>query len=291
MRLLLIGAGGQVGSELRRTLGALGEVAACDFPSVDLGDQESIRAAVHAARPDAIVNAAAYTAVDRAESEPELAMRVNGAGPGVLAQEAQRRGALLVHYSTDYVFDGAKPTPYSENDAANPLNAYGRSKLEGERRIVASGCRHLILRTSWVYGPSGKNFLLTILRLAGERRELRVVNDQVGAPTFCRALAELTATILPRAFADASVQGVYHATNSGETSWFGFAEEILRLAKLDVQVQPVTSRQYPTPAERPANSRLDNGKLRTAFGQALPEWRIGLVECMRDLGPEAGIRR
>ena len=282
MRILLTGRNGQIGWELERKLAPLGEVIATDRTTLDLADPDAIRRVVREAKPDVIVNAAAYTAVDKAESEPELAMRINGFAPGVLSEEARRLGALLVHYSTDYVFDGEKATPYVENDAPNPLNVYGRTKLEGERVIQASRCRHLILRTSWVYGARGNNFLLTILRLAKERDELHVVEDQIGAPTWCCPLAEATAAILPRAvLGETSAPGLYHLTNGGRTSWYGFAAEILRLANIATPVRAVTAAAHAARAARPASSLLDNAKLRKVFGIAMPDWRASLAACLR----------
>ena len=283
MRILLTGRNGQVGWELERKLAPLGEVIATDRATLDLADPDAIRRRVREAKPQIIVNAAAYTAVDHAESEPELAMQINGIAPGILAEEAKRLGALLVHYSTDYVFDGTKPGPYVENDLPAPANLYGKSKLAGEQAVRSPGCRHVVLRTSWVYGARGKNFLLTVLRLAAERPELRIVADQVGAPTWCRALAEATARIILRALDDSSTHGLYHATNGGETSWFGFAVEILRMAAIDTPVIPITTPEYPTPAVRPANSRLDNTRLRSAFGLSLPDWHSSLAGCMKDV--------
>jgi len=287
LRILLTGRNGQVGWELERKLAPLGEVIATDRPTLDLADPDQIRHVVREAKPQVIVNAAAYTAVDQAESEPELAMQINGIAPGILADEAKRLGALLVHYSTDYVFDGEKATPYVEDDPPNPLNVYGRTKLAGERAIQASGCRHLILRTSWVYGARGKNFLLTIFRLSRERPELRIVDDQVGAPTWCRALAEASVAVIPKALREPSADGLYHATNAGETSWFGFAQEAIRLAHLRSPVCGISTTEYPTPAARPANSLLDNRKLHEMFDTALPGWRTSLAECVRDLRSRA----
>jgi len=282
VRILLTGGNGQVGWELERALPALGELIATDRATLDLADPDAIRRAVREAKPEVIVNAAAYTAVDQAESEPEQAMRINGIAPGVLAEEAKRLEALLVHYSTDYVFDGTKAEPYVEDDATNPINVYGASKLAGERAIQARGCRYLIFRTSWVYAARGRNFLLTILRAARERPELRVVNDQIGAPTWCRDLAQATAAAIPKGIADASTQGVYHANGSGAVSWFGFATEILRLAGSATPIRAVASSEYPTAAARPANSRLDCGKLACTFGIAMPDWRRSVAECMRE---------
>jgi dTDP-4-dehydrorhamnose reductase len=283
VRLLLIGVGGQVGGELQGRLPALGEVTACDFPAIDLADAQSVRATLASARPDVIVNAAAYTAVDRAESELERAMLVNGAGPGVLAEEARRIGSLLVHYSTDYVFDGVKPSPYVESDAPNPLNAYGASKLEGERRIAASGCRHLILRTSWVYGASGQNFLLTVLRLARQGKALRVVDDQHGAPTSSSMLAAATIAGIRALLRDDSLSGLYHASAGGETTWYRFAQAIFQATGTAAQLTAIPSREYPTPARRPCNSVLDNGKLATMLKLRLPSWQEGLAEVLQAL--------
>jgi len=287
VRILLTGKNGQVGWELQRTLLPLGSVTAFDSSELDLADPEAIRSAVRALEPDVIVNPAAYTAVDMAEREPDRAHAVNAVAPGVLADEAKRAGALLIHYSTDYVFDGAKAGPYSEDDPTNPRNVYGASKLAGERAVAASGCRHVILRTSWVYGARGKNFLLTMLRLAREKPELRVVSDQVGVPTWCRALAQSTPAVIERAVADPTTHGLYHATNAGSTSWFAFATEILRSANLTTPVHPIASSEYPTPVARPANSLLDNARLRDVFGVALPDWRLSLALCMRDVANTA----
>jgi dTDP-4-dehydrorhamnose reductase len=219
------------------------------------------------------VNAAAYTAVDKAESERDLAFAVNGTAPRVLAEDAKRIGALLVHYSTDYVFDGEKASPYVEDDAPHPINAYGESKLAGEQAILGSGCRHLILRTSWVYGPRGRNFYLTMLRLAKERPELRVVDDQLGAPTSSLEIARATPTLLGK-----DAQGLYHMTAAGETTWCGFARAILARAGLATPVVPIATADYPTPARRPRNSRLDCTRLRADFGVALASWEEALAE-------------
>ena len=282
MTLLLIGRGGQVGWELERALAPLGAVAAIDFPELDLDDVDAIRRLVRETRPQTIVNAAAYTAVDKAEAEPERAMRINGVAPGVLAEEAKRLGALLVHYSTDYVFDGGARRPYSEADAPRPLNAYGRSKLAGDEAIAASGARHLILRTSWVYGLRGRNFLLAILERVRRGETLRVVDDQIGAPTWCRQIAEVTTRVL--ASREEGGQGLYNLTAAGETSWCGFARAIVQLAGGSVEVQPITTADFPTAAARPHYSVLDNTRLRTDFGiQPLP-WRDALARCMAEAG-------
>jgi dTDP-4-dehydrorhamnose reductase len=273
LRILLTGADGQVGWELRRTLAPLGEVQALRRAELDLGDADAIRRVVRAANPDTIVNAAAYTAVDRAESERDAAFAVNATAPGVLAEAAKKGSALFVHYSTDYVFDGTKPAPYVEEDTPNPINVYGASKLEGERVIAASGCRYLILRTSWVYGPRGSNFMLTMLRLAKERPELRVVDDQVGAPTSSLEIARATATLLAK-----GALGLYHMTATGETSWCNFARAILARAGLATPVVAIRTEDYPTPARRPRNSRLDCGRLHKDHGVALAPWEDALAE-------------
>lgn len=281
-RMLLTGKNGQVGWELERALAPLGEVFACDRAGLDLADPDRIRAVVRETRPGIIVNAAAYTAVDKAESEPDIAMAINGTAPGILAEEAKRLGALLVHYSTDYVFDGTKPMPYTEDDAPAPINSYGRSKLAGEQAIQASGCRHLILRTSWVYGLRGGNFLRTMLRLAGEKDELRIVDDQIGSPTWSRAIADATAAILNRAETPA---GLYHMTASGTTSWFGFTRAILANTRLQKQPRllPIATAEYPLPARRPANSALDGHRFNNSFGFTLEPWDIALRRCLADI--------
>jgi dTDP-4-dehydrorhamnose reductase len=273
LRILLTGATGQVGWELRRTLAPLGEVKPFDRFGLDLADTPPLVATVRALQPQVIVNAAAYTAVDKAEAERDMAFAVNATAPRVLAEEAKRIGALLVHYSTDYVFDGAKDTPYVEDDAPDPINVYGASKLAGERAIVGTGCRSLILRTSWVYGPRGKNFYLTMLRLAKERSELKVVDDQRGVPTSSLEIARATATLL-----DKGAQGLYHMTAAGETSWCGFARAILERAGIATPVVPIRTQDYPTPAARPPNSRLDCSKLRAAHGVSLAPWERALDE-------------
>jgi dTDP-4-dehydrorhamnose reductase len=288
MRLMVTGANGQVGWELRRTLATLGNVIAMDSKGMDLADPAAIRRVVAEIQPRVIVNPAAYTAVDKAESEPERARAVNAVAPGLLAEEAARTGALLVHYSTDYVFDGSGESAWKEADPTGPLNVYGATKLAGEQAIVASGCRHLIFRTSWVYGDRGANFLLTMQRLMRERPELKIVDDQMGAPTWCRSLAEATAQVLaqvhsPQRGADKPEPwGVYHMTNGGETSWHGFAQAILELdaAETPARLLPIPSGDYPTPARRPLNSRLDNDRLARVFGIRLPHWRDALGLCM-----------
>jgi dTDP-4-dehydrorhamnose reductase len=299
-RILLTGKNGQVGFELQRRLAGLGQVIAVGRDEMDLSDPDAIRRAVRGAKPDLIVNAAAYTAVDQAESEPELALAINGVAPGILAEEAKRAGAALIHYSTDYVFDGSKAAPYTEEDEPGPINVYGRTKLAGERAIQAVEVPHLILRSSWIYGARGKNFLLTILRLAKESKELSIVDDQVGAPTWSRALAAATGAILVHlgfgqpAFRDACAgkRGVYNLTAGGQTSWHGFAAAILAnaasarpgqsaLALDRVPVlKPIPTEQYPLPAARPRNSVLSHAKLQRAFGLAMPDWKSSLADCM-----------
>ncbi|MGH6885060.1 MAG: dTDP-4-dehydrorhamnose reductase [Geminicoccales bacterium] len=273
MKILLIGASGQVGWELRRTLAPLGEVKGFDRFGLDVADAPVLVATVRALQPEIIVNAAAYTAVDKAESERHQAFAVNATAPRVLAEEAKRIGALLVHYSTDYVFDGGKAAPYVEDDTPHPINVYGESKLAGEQAIAKSGCRHLTLRTSWVYGPRGRNFYLTMLRLAKERPKLEVVDDQVGAPTSSIAIARATATLVEK-----GAQGLYHVTAAGETSWCGFARAILKGAGIPTPVTPIRTEDYPTPAKRPRNSRLDCSRLRADFGTDLASWEEQLAE-------------
>ena len=242
---------------------------------MNLTSPESIRHAIASVGPAVIVNAAAYTAVDRAESEPAVANAVNATAPGLLADEARRLGALLLHFSTDYVFDGEKSGAYVEDDATNPLGAYGRSKLAGEHLVANAGCRHIILRTSWIYAERGSNFLLTMRRLAAERSELRVVNDQHGAPTSAPAIADATATIIRQALQDKGEEGLFHLTAAGRTSWFDFAQLIIarRGAERPI-VQPISTDQYPTPARRPRNSCLDNSRVRDAFGVRMAPWDI-----------------
>lgn len=287
-RILLTGSHGQVGRELRQALAPLGNVLAPDRGMLDLANPDAIRKTVRECRPGLIVNAAAYTAVDRAESEPELAMAVNGIAPGILAEEARRLNAVLVHYSTDYVFDGTKATAYTETDAPNPLNVYGKTKLLGEQAVQAAGTAHYILRTSWVYAAEGTNFLNTILRLAREQPELRIVDDQTGAPTWARAIADLTAQLLSTGLNSANPQfGLYHLAASGAVTWFGFAQAILAEAEkaLDISVPrliPVSTAEYPLPARRPANSMLDTTRLTTAFGIMPAPWQEMLEQCMRE---------
>lgn len=278
MRILLTGRTGQVGSALVPALAPLGELRAFDRQGLDLLDLNKLRTSMQTEKPDIIVNAAAYTAVDRAEQEQDIAFAVNFQGVRELAREAKSIDALLVHFSTDYVFDGEKASPYVETDAPNPLNVYGRSKLEGERAIAASGCRHFIFRTSWVYAPGGRNFLNAILAAAKTKAELRVVSDQHGAPTSSVAIAAAVARILSDAALRQQSSGIYHMSAAGRTTWHGFAQEILQAAKSGVLLVPVTTAEYGAVAPRPRNSLLDNAKLRAAFGIALPDWRQGLRE-------------
>jgi dTDP-4-dehydrorhamnose reductase len=288
VNILLTGVNGQVGWELRRALAPLGDVVGLDSRALDLTDPGAIRARVREVTPRIIVNPAAYTAVDRAESEPERARAVNAVAPGILAEEAKRAGAILVHYSTDYVFDGTRDVPYREDDAPNPQNVYGATKLAGEQAIRATGATHLIFRTSWVYGLRGGNFLLTMRRLMRERPELKIVADQIGAPTWSRLIAEATALALAQILSPArgadrpEPWGTYHLSNAGETSWHGFAAAIAELSDLETRpmLTPIPSSEYPTPARRPANSRLDNGKLARVFGLRLPDWRQALKLCL-----------
>jgi len=282
LKILLLGRNGQVGWALERSLAPLGEPTALGRAELDLADVPRLVATIRALQPEAIVNAAAYTSVDKAESERETAFAINATAPRVLAEEAKRIGALLVHYSTDYVFDGAKAVPYVEDDEPNPLNVYGASKLAGERAIAATGCRHLILRTSWVYGPRGANFMLTMLRLARERPALHVVDDQVGAPTSSIEIARATATVLARAAQSSNVTGLYHLAAAGETSWCGFARAILAKAEVATPVVPIRTEDYPTAARRPRNSRLDCSRLRETFGVTLAPWEEGLAEALAE---------
>lgn len=289
MRILLTGKNGQVGWELSRALAPLGEITAFDRSELDLAVTDRIVSAVRSVRPHVIVNAAAYTAVDRAESEPDAALAINAVAPGILAEEAKRAGALLVHYSTDYVFDGTKDAPYAEEDPPNPLNAYGRSKLAGEDSIRAVSVPHLILRTSWVYAARGRNFFMTILRLLREKGALRIVSDQIGAPTSAGALADATAELLRRHDPSAlgNMSGTYHATAGGSTSWYGFATEIAGLEQASLSqmppILPIPSSEYPLPAPRPKNSRLSNEKLLLRFGVKLPPWEACLAACHAQL--------
>jgi dTDP-4-dehydrorhamnose reductase len=292
MKILLFGKGGQVGWELQRSLTPLGALVALDFDSTDLhadfSQPEALAQTVREVRPDVIVNAAAHTAVDKAESEPDLAHRLNAVAPGVVARAAQQVGALMVHYSTDYVFDGSGTRPWKEDGATGPLNVYGRTKLEGEQR-VAQGCeRHLIFRTSWVYAARGGNFAKTMLRLAKERERLTVINDQFGAPTGAELLADVTAHAVRETLRDPGKTGLYHLVAGGETTWHGYASFVLgeaRAAGVELKaqmVEPVATSAFPTPAARPHNSRLATAKLRAAFGFALPDWQTGVARMLRE---------
>jgi len=292
MRILVTGRTGQVGYELERSLQGLGEVFAVGREQMDLADFDRMRAVIREIRPALIVNPAAYTAVDLAESEPELAMRINGEAPAVMAEEARKLGAAMIHYSTDYVFDGSKEGPYVEDDIPSPLNVYGRTKLAGEQAIQSSGVPHLIFRTSWVYGTRGKNFLLTVRRLAAERDELRIVNDQYGAPTWCRTIADTTAHIvagLQTAGRNDGVDlgqwreksGVYHLSAQGQTTWYGFARAIVEHGSTGCKprVVPIETKDYPLPARRPTNSVMSCEKLAGTFCR-LPSWTGALRLCL-----------
>ena len=298
MKILVFGRNGQVGWELQRALAPLGLVVALGRSAAgglrsDFRDPEALAATVREVSPDVIVNAAAHTAVDLAESEPELARTVNAVAPGVLAREAQQIDALLVHYSTDYVFDGSGAAPWKESDAARPLNVYGRTKLEGEEAIRGSGCRHLILRTSWVYAARGKNFLRTILRLAASRDTLRMVNDQIGAPTAAELIADLTAHAIQRVRADARRAGTYHVAAAGETNWHEYACFIVDRAReagwtlrmSSSNIEPVPTEAFPLPALRSRNSRLDCSAFARAFGLYFADWREGVERAIEELRP------
>lgn len=278
--ILITGANGQLGFELARMLAPADSTVATDRASLDLADADAIVAAVRAARPSLIVNAAAYTAVDRAERDSDAAYAINGRAPGILAEEAKRVGATLIHYSTDYVFDGEAREPYDENASPAPRNVYGASKLAGERAIAAVGARALVFRTSWVYGLRGSNFLLTIRKLAAERDELRIVCDQVGVPNWCRTLARATRRVVDLGIATIGERaGVYHMSSTGSATWFEFARAIVG----DVErprVMPITTAQYPTPARRPAYGVLSTERFERTFGFALPPWRDALAQCM-----------
>lgn len=283
-KILLIGKNGQVGWELRRTLAPVGQVLAVDYPEIDLTDAAAARRLVLENKPAVVINAAAYTAVDKAETETKIARQINGLAPGVLAEAAKQVGALMVHYSTDYVFDGAKTTPYLETDLPKPLGVYGQSKLAGDEGVRAAGGNHLIFRLCWVYGLRGQNFLLTMQRLARERETLRVVGDQLGCPTWSRLIAEATTQALRQVLAapDAGVfNGMYHLATSDSTSWHGFASRIVEWMPVSErhcrEVTAITTADYPTPAKRPAYSVLDCGKLEKVFGIRLPGWE----DCLR----------
>ncbi|HSY28906.1 MAG TPA: dTDP-4-dehydrorhamnose reductase [Burkholderiaceae bacterium] len=293
MRILLTGKTGQVGYQLERSLQGLGEVIALNSSQMNLAELDQVREVIRRVKPDLIVNPAAYTAVDLAEREPDVAMRINGDAPGVMAEEAKSLGAAMIHYSTDYVFDGSKQGAYTEGDSPNPVNVYGSSKLAGERAVQAAGIPYLILRTSWVYGMHGKNFLRTVMRLAQERDELRIVADQFGAPTWSRTIADTTAHIVARLQSTASDKnagiereiwqghsGIYHLTAQGHTTWYGFTKAILNHPSIlkKPAVTPIRSEEYPVPARRPANSVLSCARLIDTFC-SLPEWEKALGLC------------
>lgn len=291
MKILLVGKNGQIGYELERSLQGLGDLMAIDRAGMDLANLDQVREVIRAIKPDILINAAAYTAVDKAETDAERAMLVNGRAPGVMAEELNRLGGMMIHYSSDYVFDGTKAAAYVEGDPASPINIYGQSKLAGELAIQAAGVPHLIFRTSWIYGARGKNFLRTVLRAAKEQNELRIVDDQVGAPTWCRTVADATAHVLSQAVAQSNLRdwwcersGTYHLTAQGEATWFEFANAILELKtpREFSRVIAIRTEDYPTPAARPANSRLSCARfLRTFCG--LPDWKGALSLAMTDL--------
>jgi dTDP-4-dehydrorhamnose reductase len=293
MNILLFGKNGQVGWELQRALAPLGPVTAVDFDSTDycgdFTDLDRLADTVRQARPTVIVNAAAHTAVDKAESEPELCRTINALSPAVLAREALSLGAWLVHYSTDYVFDGSGDRPRVETDPTGPLNVYGATKLEGERLIRESGCNHLIFRTSWVYAARGANFARTMLRLARERDRLTVIDDQVGAPTGADLIADVTAHALRAVQGRPELSGLYHLVAGGETSWHGYAGSVIEFSRAlgeDLQVreiEPIPTRDFPTPATRPLNSRLNTSKLQSTFGLTLPHWRQGVERMLTEI--------
>jgi len=278
--ILVTGAQGQIGFELARLLVPYGEVLGTDRSTLDLADPDAIVAAMRGAKPALVINAGAYTAVDLAEKEPALARAVNGRAPGILAEEAKRLGAVLVHYSTDYVFDGTGTAPYTEDAPTAPQSVYGASKLEGERAVAAAGASALVLRTSWVYGTRGRNFLVTIRRLAAERDELAIVADQVGVPNWCRVLAEATVRILAAGLTSAADRaGLYHLSSTGEATWYDFARAIVGDAPRP-RVAPITTAEYPTPARRPAYSVLATARFEATFGFGLPDWRVALARCI-----------
>lgn len=294
MKLLLLGKGGQVGWELQRSLAPLGELVALDFDSTDFNADfsrpEQLAETVLKVRPDVIVNAAAHTAVDKAESEPEFARKLNATSPGVVAEAAQQIGALMVHYSTDYVFDGSGSKPWKEDDATGPLSIYGSTKLEGEQLVAKHCAKHLIFRTSWVYAARGGNFAKTMLRIAKERDKLTVIDDQFGAPTGAELLADITAHAIRATLQDPSKAGLYHAVAGGVTTWHGYARFVIEQAKAagvelkagPEAVEPVPTTAFPTPARRPHNSRLDTTKLQSTFGLVLPEWQSGVARMLRE---------
>ncbi|MCR8935491.1 MULTISPECIES: dTDP-4-dehydrorhamnose reductase [unclassified Pseudomonas] len=294
MKILLLGKNGQVGWELQRSLEPLGQLIALDRQSVDglcgdLSDLAAVRSTIQRVKPDVIVNAAAYTAVDRAESETELAFAVNAKAIQVLADEAAALNAWLIHYSTDYVFNGTGSVPWLETDAVGPVNQYGASKLAGEQAIIASGCKHLIFRTSWVYAARGNNFAKTMLRLAKDRETLNVIADQIGAPTGADLIADVSALAIRQALQQPELSGVYHLAASGEVSWHGYAAHVIAFAQANGEklavtaVNPIDTTAYPTPAQRPLNSRLDTQKLRAKFYLHLPDWQSGVNRMLREV--------
>ena len=295
MKVLLFGKGGQVGWELQRSLQTLGELVPVDHDRTDLGGDfshpDAVAETVRRLKPDIIVNAAAHTAVDKAESEPDLARLINAATPGAIAREAAASGAWLMHYSTDYVFDGSGVTPWVEDAPTGPLSVYGRTKLEGEQAIRDSGCKHLIFRTSWVYATRGANFAKTMLRLAQERERLTVIDDQFGAPTGADLLADLSAHSLRMALRDPTLAGIYHAAPAGVTTWHGYASHVIAVARdmgapIKVAadgIAPIPTSAYPTPARRPGNSRLDTTRLRRAFDVELPHWQTGVTRMLSEV--------
>lgn len=291
-RILLIGSNGQVGWELRRALAPLGEVIAASLegehgPSIDLMDAEGLARLVEDSRPDAVINAAAYTAVDPAETDRERAWRINAEAVGELGALLAKRGVPIIHYSTDFVFPGTSERPYREEDAPEPLNVYGETKLGGERALLDSGAPALVFRTSWVYGARGSNFVLTMRRLFREREELRVVDDQIGSPTWSRMLAEVSAQVLYRVLRGeldlTRVGGLYHLSGGGQVSWYGFACAILEASGEGCDLIPIPSSEYPAPARRPAFSVLDNSRFQQTFGLAMPDWRLSLAHCLEEL--------
>ena len=295
MKILLFGKNGQVGWELQRSLAPLGELTALDFDNptlcADLTNLEGIRQTIQAIAPDVIVNAAAHTAVDKAEGEPALANTINALAPEVMAQEAKRLNAWLVHYSTDYVFDGSGNQAWIEADATGPLSTYGQSKLDGEKAISSTGCQHLIFRTSWVYGARGGNFAKTMLKLAKERDALKVINDQIGAPTGADLLADVTAHAIRYAVQNGDVSGLYHLVAAGETSWHAYAQFVIEYARqtgVEIKVpanaiEAVPTSVFPTPAKRPLNSRLNTQKLQSTFGLQIPHWQTGVTRMLMEI--------
>ena len=294
MKILLFGKNGQVGWELERSMLPLGNIIALDQDVADFSNPESLREIIQSEKPDVIVNAAAYTAVDKAEDDEDLAAKINGEAPGILAEEALKLNALLIHYSTDYVFDGEKKGPYVETDEPNPINAYGRTKLAGEEAVKTSGCDHLIFRTSWVYASRGHNFLLSILRLAKERDELSIVSDQVGSPTSARLIADTTVLCIQQAAKEKQKgvfsSGLYHLISAGFTCWHGFAQVIVGVAKQKLNlelkikhIKAIPTVEYPTPAQRPMNSQLALSKLEKVFGLVMPDWKKMLDLCIEEI--------